>query len=442
MKKHLLVLLLIFVMTIGFATLNTVLDLNGNIKLAENLEDFKIELSYLKINNSIRIDLISSNKQSFAFTGSGNDSIEYTVTNNSYQYDANITLVCTPNDSVTIEQVGDLSAQSRITKSIKTTNTSEITCTINVEKISRTDYAEDMCKSFEGTEWTFNYTGKEQDFISPCDGNYKVELWGASSFHGGKAGYTSGIINLSSKLQLFIYVGQYGNENSGGFNGGGSGRYLSTLNYYYGGGATDVRLTNGNWNNFDSLKSRIMVAAGSGSVNAGGLNGYTGTLGGQYSYGGTQNSGGTVLNYTSCGQYNGTPGGFGYGGTGGSADSPTTDNGSYTGGVGGGAGYYGGGGSSKLCSGFFQSAGGSSFISGHNGCNAITKESTSTNIIHTGKPNHYSGLIFTNTVMVDGSGYNWTDVKGEQTGMPTHDGNGTMTGNSGDGYAKITYLGK
>lgn len=31
--------------------------------------------------------------------------------------------------------------------------------------------------------------------------------------------------------------------------------------------------------------------------------------------------------------------------------------------------------------------------------------------------------------------------KGAYTGMPTHDGTGKMTGNSGDGYAKITYLG-
>ena len=34
-----------------------------------------------------------------------------------------------------------------------------------------------------------------------------------------------------------------------------------------GGGATDVRLTPGEWNNFDSLKSRIMVAAGGGGNN-------------------------------------------------------------------------------------------------------------------------------------------------------------------------------
>lgn len=56
---------------------------------------------------------------------------------------------------------------------------------------------------------------------------------------------------------------------SGGYNGGGYGVQRNNNNSYVhnsgsGGGATDVRLVGGAWNNFDSLKSRIMVAAGGG----------------------------------------------------------------------------------------------------------------------------------------------------------------------------------
>jgi hypothetical protein len=58
-----------------------------------------------------------------------------------------------------------------------------------------------------------------------------------------------------------------------------------------------------------------------------------------------------------------------------------------------GGGYYGG------KSGEVSSAGGSSFISGYTGCNAISESSTENNIIHTGQPNHYSGCVFTNSVM-------------------------------------------
>ena len=84
---------------------------------------------------------------------------------------------------------------------------------------------------------------------------------------------------------------------------------------------------------------------------------------------------------------------------------------------------------------------GSSFISGHNGCDAIKEESTENNIIHTGQSVHYSGMYFTDTVMIDGEGYKWITEKGSYTGMPTHEGTETMKGNIGNGYAKITYIG-
>ena len=84
--------------------------------------------------------------------------------------------------------------------------------------------------------------------------------------------------------------------------------------------------------------------------------------------------------------------------------------------------------------------GGSSFISGHNGCNAVSASSTSGNMVHTGQSVHYSGLSFTNTVMIDGAGYQWTTAKGSYVGMPNLAGTGTMTGNTGHGQVKITPL--
>ena len=78
-----------------------------------------------------------------------------------------------------------------------------------------------------GTVWTFDYTGKEQEFITPCSGNYKVELWGAQggsisgvaynsdgsirnnnlTYIGGKGAYTAGLINLNKNKILYVYVG-------------------------------------------------------------------------------------------------------------------------------------------------------------------------------------------------------------------------------------------
>ena len=307
------------------------------------------------------------------------------------------------------------------------------------------------------TEFDFDYTGDEQFFTAPITGNYKVELWGASgggvdiddvNYQGGLGGYTSGIINLAENQTLYVYVGGSTSSYTGGYNGGANGGSGDDGKYTGGGGATDIRINNGTWNDFNSLKSRIMVAAGGAGTGyycgntviggiSGGLNGYSGNIVHCYSAeldinhiiatAGTQNSGG--YGCQSCRKYTDANGYFGY-------STPT----SYIYGTGGGSGYYGGGTGGSTDNNVSSGAGGSSFISGHNGCDAIKKESTEDNIIHTGQSIHYSGLYFTNTVMIDGNGYNWTSEKGDYIGMPSHDESTKMVGNLGNGYAKITLL--
>uniref|UniRef100_UPI00203FB633 glycine rich domain-containing protein n=1 Tax=Odoribacter lunatus TaxID=2941335 RepID=UPI00203FB633 len=224
-------------------------------------------------------------------------------------------------------------------------------------------------------------------------------------------------------------------------NGGGTRSNKS--NGRNGGGATDIRLIKGEWNDFNSLKSRIMVAGGGGGSDyfasygsnggaAGGLNGYDGNYyrnKGSNSYtiarGGSQTSGGKG----GIGVSKGKSGSFGMGG----CRTEYSNNGSY--GSGGGSGYYGGGYGHYNHYVAGSGAGGSSFISGHNGCDAINSAGS-----HTGQSVHYSGLSFTNTVMIDGTGYQWTTVKGSYVGMPNFSGTGTMTGNTGHGQVRITPL--
>ena len=311
------------------------------------------------------------------------------------------------------------------------------------------------------TVFDFDYTGGEQTFIAPVSGTYRLETWGAGagrteiSYSFGS--YTSGLINFEKNTNLYVYVGENGykktyNHTSATyrFNGGGYGNfacykyYLDTENNpnygmdYAGGGATDIRLENGIWNNFESLKSRIMVAAGSGGTpsnsmyrvsNGGGLYSEDGGYYRDEKYkatGATQTSSGFVNGKFGLGGY------AVYGGNGCNINE----------GGGGGGGYYGGGGA-KTGNQEYQAAtgaGGSSFISGHNGCDAIKEESTENSIIHTGQSIHYSGLYFTNTLMIDGEGYRWTDKKEEQIGMPSHSDNSIIMGNSGNGYARITLV--
>ncbi len=332
-------------------------------------------------------------------------------------------------------------------------------------------YENNSCKIGDGIleflkqPLVFSYTGGSQQFVVPVSGTYKIELWGAQGgttddkHVGGKGAYVSGEIELKSNQKLYIYVGGTTEDQSGGYNGGGAGG--AYVNYGYGlggGGATDIRLVGEETGDFASLKSRIMVAAGGGGgalyssstgeawgeVQAiggggGGLNGINGSykfnvydsrwsgiirddFGG---FGGNQTSGGL--------------GGRGYGTIPSSPDATFGIGSSQTGqgAAGGGGGYYGGGASIRNG---FGGGGGSSYISGHNGCKAVLEDSTADEIKHSESSIHYTTMIFTNTRMVDGEGYEWTDVRGEKTGMPTFDGLSTMNGNASGGYAKITFI--
>lgn len=144
----------------------------------------------------------------------------------------------------------------------------------------------------------------------------------------------------------------------GGYNGGGPDNgNTGDFSYGGGGGATDIRLIGGDWDDDNSLLSRFIVAGGSGGSHeqpwgrggyGGGTNGYPSLSEGEfrhnyadyYAEGGTQNDGGNIG--PSCTRTKGT---FGKGGQGYDAG-------------GGGGGWFGGGGG---CLGI-GGGGGSGFI--------------------------------------------------------------------------------
>jgi len=222
---------------------------------------------------------------------------------------------------------------------------------------------------------------------------------------GAKGGYAKGSISLTAGQTLNIYVGGQGFGETytsisayvpGGFNGGGSG-YLgnntSDARGAGGGGGTDIRI-GGN-----ALSNRVIVGGGGGGgvyyigygTNYPGVGG--GTSGGDggtsmynstYTYsgkGGTQSAGGALGS-------NGTAGTAGTSGQGGTGSNYIM------GGGGGGGGYFGGGGSG----GGMGSGGGSGYVGS-----------------------------LTSAVL----------SAGDAT-MPNPSG-GTMTGRSGNGFARITY---
>lgn len=141
---------------------------------------------------------------------------------------------------------------------------------------------EEDLNRFSKTETSFKPIGTDitsQEYIVPASGWYKIELWGSQGAgNGGKGAYTGGIIELTEGDKLYFYVGQ--KRSSGG------------------GYASEVRAIGGNYTDFTSYETTIMVAAGGGinSTAAGGtLYGYNDKMN---SFGGFIKSQGTTKDFS------------------------------------------------------------------------------------------------------------------------------------------------
>ncbi|EGT5422692.1 hypothetical protein KWR14_017835 [Clostridioides difficile] len=203
--------------------------------------------------------------------------------------------------------------------------------------------------------YDFNSRYAEQTVTLPR-GKYLLECWGAAGGGGSsiadsnlrsKGGYSKGELTLKKETTLHVYVGYSGRDSLGStpFNGGGKAEMHESdsdknLVYCNGGGATDIRLVGGSWDNEQGLLSRIIVAGGGGRndfSNKGGDGG--GVAGGstKLGEGGTEFKGGKGAS--------GTDGSFGKGGKGIREDQYKMHGGGGGGWYGGGSGPTGGGGS-------------------------------------------------------------------------------------------------
>ena len=237
-------------------------------------------------------------------------------------------------------------------------------------------------------------------------GMYIFKLFGASgtTINNGYSlgGYVSGALYVPKSTTMYLYVGQQGTKKGEStFNGGGKGNEYG----WSGGGATDLRLNKGPFSEFESLKSRIIVAAGGGGyinyemgsqriggkAEGGGLKGgdgfymaegnveITNSIGATQEAGGIAGDGPNITDYPITDNMNGT---FGIGGE------------TVYGSSGGGGGYFGGGSGKTNPFNVGSGSGGSSFISGYEGCKAISKMSKEGDIKMTNSSIHYSGYKF------------------------------------------------
>lgn len=294
--------------------------------------------------------------------------------------------------------------------------------------------------NYNGSVMNFDYTGSVQT-ATLTPGAYKLECWGAQGGNsnqsngtygnGGKGGYSTGILNVSTNTTIYITVGGQGQNGvfntrtAGGFNGGGDGYGTNNSGVGGGGGgASDISLMSpvfshssyfiNNIRDTNSLLSRIIVAGGGGSagydVSNNAANGGAG--------GGTTGQDGLSNRV-----YHGTGGKQTTFGTGGSSEEPNrysvqakfgcgaSASNSTDVAPGGGGGWYGGG---LHCD---SAGGGSGYV--------YTSATAS---------NYPSGCLLNSTYYLS----NAQTIAGNKS-FPSPTGS-TETGHSGNGHVKITKL--
>ena len=339
MKKTTILIIVVLFMVIGYAAYNTTINIYGNGKLAENLSDFKVYLSNLKVNGK-EVNGIYNTKDGFTINDINGD-ISVDIVNDSTEYDTESYLECDVDNT-----------------------------------------------------WDFDYTGGEQTFTAPITGTYKLEVWGAQGGNtaytkskeiyrnGGYGAYAFGEYKATSGSAIYVTVGGSGNSTSvdytnnskkcsilGGFNGGGNAFVENCIDAGgSGGGATHFATTSGILSNLENKKDSILIVAGGGggsyafssyAAHGGNAGGITGNTPSDLNNGGLCNNNRTLTigkkatqteSGTTSGCYldsSASSAGFGYGA---SVDKSW--------GSGGGGGFYGGG--SGITA--YGAGGGSSYI--------------------------------------------------------------------------------
>ena len=386
MEKKGMLVLTILMMLIGFAAISTTLIINGSVKVGENTDDFSVIFTSTSLDGTdVYKNVISEDKKTITYTTSElktlnqTSVLNYEVTNNSANYDAEVQVNCKVKDNVEAKYTNIKNELENNATKVLSENSVNGTLTVTLNKTAieevREEYVceltfnaieRDTLSGYNGVkEWTFDYTDGEQIFTIPVTGTYKLETWGASggdnlSYKGGYGGYSSGTIKLSITDKIFINIGGKGLIDKivdngylkGGYNGGGGSNIIDSVSlpdrYQLGsgGGATHIAISSGLLSTFENKISELLIVSGGGG---GSMEYYNSS---QYNSYGTGVSGGGYIGGSAFGYYWGTGNKSVVGG----AQEPTTglessqhagsfgqgyDNVS-TPGVGGGGGFYGG----------------------------------------------------------------------------------------------------
>jgi len=154
MKKKSMLIASVILMSIGFAAISTTLILNGNANVSENNEDFSVIFTAASIDgNDVYTTAVDETKKTITFTTSELKTLNqtsiltYEVTNNSSNYDANVSVICVPKTGTTAKYTSIKNKLENDATVVKAKSSVNGTLTVTLNKVATEELSEEYtCK--------------------------------------------------------------------------------------------------------------------------------------------------------------------------------------------------------------------------------------------------------------------------------------------------------
>ena len=154
MKKKSMLIIAILLMSIGFAAISTILIINGNAKVSENNEDFSVIFTAASIDGTdVYATAVDETKKTITFTTSELKTLNqtsiltYEVTNNSSNYDAEVSVTCVPKDGTTAKYTSIKNKLENDATVVKAKSSVNGTLTVTLDRVATESVTEEYtCK--------------------------------------------------------------------------------------------------------------------------------------------------------------------------------------------------------------------------------------------------------------------------------------------------------
>ena len=150
MKKKASMVVVILLLAVGFAAISTTLIINGSAKIGENTDDFSVIFTSASLDGTdVYANVIDNTKKTITFETSDlkilnqTSILTYEVTNNSSNYDAEVTVNCKVKDGTTAKYTSiknELEGNATVVKAKETLNG---TLTIALNKVATEEVREE-----------------------------------------------------------------------------------------------------------------------------------------------------------------------------------------------------------------------------------------------------------------------------------------------------------